>query len=108
MVVLQSCDHHDVGGCVPNTRSRARILQQFGYAIALGDAFMEMLQGSLAEVAVEDADGRPLPDPTITIQLKRFLACWEQYMLWLQHQPRGDDLAPAVDPPSEIRVPPEG
>jgi hypothetical protein len=104
MTIMQSCDHHDAGRCVPDNRSRERILEQFALAIDFGDAFLEMVRGSDLHIQVLAA-GAPTLQPTITISMAKFLTAWVHYVRWQANQPRGDDLAPPVRPPAEIRVP---
>lgn len=91
---------------MPDNRSRKRMLQQFGHAAHFGDMFLAMVRGGRLALDVAEPDGCALTDPTVTLPAHAFLRAWAAYMVWRQHQPRGDDLAPAMEPPAEIRVPP--
>lgn len=102
MVAMQSCDHHDRDRCVPSTRSRARILEQFEAAIRLGAAFRELALGKILDVSLIGPRGL-LDRPTITLDAESFLAAWRASMAWHAVAPRGDDLVPPF-PPSEIVV----
>lgn len=107
MTIMMSCDHHDEGGCVPDNRSRARILRQFAAAQRLADAFLTMTRTSALQVHLATADGTILPSPTVEVDLAALLLAWDAYAVWLHNEPRGDDLASAVVPPADIRVPPD-
>jgi hypothetical protein len=98
------CDHHDVGGCVPDNRSRRRILEQFKAAHDLGMAVQSLTHFGM-RIDLFDVGKQPLERPTITVDLGQFLHLWMALRVWRDQQPKGDDLAPPVDPPAEIRVP---
>lgn len=99
MTVMMSCDHHDVGGCVPDSRSRKRMLMQLGRGLAMSDALGELYHSN--EVRYDLRDGRPV----VIMPLKEMIPLFIAWLDWLQIQPHGDDWAPAVDPPAEIHVP---
>jgi hypothetical protein len=104
MTIMQSCDHHDVGGCVPDNRSRARILEQFKVAHELGMAVQNLTRFGVT-INLFDVGQQPLGRPTITVDLDQFLMLWAALRAWRDQQPKGDDLAPAVVPPADIHIP---
>jgi hypothetical protein len=103
MTIMQSCDHHDVGGCVPDNRSRRRMLAQLQAATELGEAIGRLVvdadQPMICSFDLRDGA------PTVTLGLRAFMEMWDYYKQWREAAPRGDDWAPPIDPPSEIRVP---
>lgn len=98
-----SCDHHDEGGCVPDNRSRARMLEQLQAATELSDALARLFQDS--RVGDEMARGSRSRDPFVRVPLSSATTVMQAWLAWLQVQPMGDDWAPPVDPPSTTRIP---
>lgn len=82
------------------------MLRQFELAAAFGEAFLEMIRDSDLRIQVL-GQGAPILAPTLTVRTDRFVDAWTAFYAWHQNRPRGDDLAPAIDPPAEIRVPPD-
>ena len=104
MTVMMSCDHHDVGGCVPDNRSRERMLEQLRAATALSDALAHLFH----DARVGDSTGlagRPPGRPVVVVDLGTTVPLMQAWLAWLQLAPTGDDWAPPVRPPAEIRVP---
>jgi hypothetical protein len=100
---MMSCDHHDVGGCVPDNRSRRRMLAQLQAATELGNAIERLVAAEEQPVICTFVPGAG--DARVELGLRGFLELWDYYQQWRAAAPRGDDWAPPVDPPSEIRVP---
>jgi hypothetical protein len=102
MSVTQSCDHHGPDGLIPDTRSRARMLEQLRAAQALADALELWFRHAVPDSAVGVAAGRL----TITLDLLDLAPTLDQLAAWRRVAPAGDDWHPPYDPPAEIRVPP--
>jgi hypothetical protein len=105
MTIMMSCDHHSESGSVPDNRSRKRILEQFAVAHELGMAVQHLTTFGLTINLFDVTGTQPLERPTITVDLEQFVDLWHALRVWRDQQPKGDDLAPPVSPPSEIRVP---
>lgn len=105
---MQSCDHHDEALCVPDNRSRKRMLEQFAVAAALGMAVQDLTRFGVT-INLFDVTGQPAHRPTVTVDLDMFTNLWLALRAWRDQQPKGDDLTPPLTPRgAEIRVPPEG
>jgi hypothetical protein len=107
MTIMESCDHHDEGGCVPDNRSRRRMLSQFRAAADLGVAVEELTRGGVRIDLYDIASLEPLREPSITVGLPQFLVLWQALQAWRRMAPRGDDWEPPMVPPAGIRVPPD-
>jgi hypothetical protein len=77
------------------------MLVQLRAATELSDALAELFQHGILRHDIQGSLVVSLVDTQATLPL---LQAW---LAWLQVAPSGDDWAPAVDPPSEIRLPPE-
>ena len=104
MTVMQSCDHHDEHGLVPDARSRARMLQQLRAATALSEALSDLFGGVAYATALRDGRDVPIAHVDVEASMPLMLA----WLDWLRVSPSGDDWAPAHEPPAEVRVAPEG
>jgi hypothetical protein len=105
VTAIQSCDHHDHTGLIPDTRSRARMLDQLTAAQRLADAFIAVLSDEAYPIRFGVG---PTGRPMMTFDVWTALPLMQALNAWCEVAPRGDDWAPPVEPPSEIRIPPEG
>jgi hypothetical protein len=107
MTIMESCDHHDDGGCVPDNRSRRRMLSQLRAATELGQAVEQVTKAGVRIDLLDVTSLEPLSEPTITVGLRPFLALWQAMQAWRWIRPMGDDWEPPMVPPAGIRVPPD-
>lgn len=86
------CDHHDAGGCVPEARSRARILAQLEAATALGDALAGVARAGVVRF---ESEGRAVH---LVLDATELIPALQAWLAWIGVAPSGDDWHPAEAP----------
>jgi hypothetical protein len=108
MTIMQSCDHHGPDLSIPDNRSRKRMLEQLRAATEMSDRLAELFHHGRVSDRSARLEGWPANVPLVAVELQRTVPLMQAWLAWLAVSPSGDDWAPPYEPPSEIRVPPEG
>lgn len=99
MTVIMTCDHHEPGGHIEQSRSRRVIVDQLRAATALGDVALQL---GPTRLTIDPELG-----PVVTLTLDQLHKVWEAVTTWRLIAPRpGRDLEYGDGDPT-IRVPPD-
>jgi hypothetical protein len=84
------------------------MLEQLRAATEMSDRLAELFHHGRVSDRSARLEGWPSNAPFVAVELQRTVPLMQAWLAWLAVAPAGDDWAPPYEPPSEIRIPPDG